>query len=113
MVSIGERIRRIREGKHISRAALARAAGMSYSSLADLENGYQKSTTKLHRIAEALAVTPEHLETGATNGAKPGPQHVTTREAELLAHYRNAPPDGKRAIEATAEALGGNSPTRR
>jgi transcriptional regulator with XRE-family HTH domain len=64
METIGNRVRRLREGKGVARKDLARVAGMSYSGLSDLESGKAKSTTKLHRLATALGVDVDYLETG-------------------------------------------------
>lgn len=64
MENIGERVRRLREERGIERPDLARAAGLSYSMLADLENGKAKTTTRLHRIADRLGVRVHYLETG-------------------------------------------------
>ena len=108
--TIGGRVRKVRERKGISRPELARAAGMSYSSLADLENGNQKSTTKLHRLARALSVTAEYLEAGGTESTPPGPQVVTRRELGLLKAFRDATPDGKLAIEGAAAGVTGSAP---
>lgn len=64
MKTIGDRIRAVREEKGISRADLARAAGLAYSTLADLENGNSASTTALHKIAEFLGIRARWFETG-------------------------------------------------
>lgn len=64
MKTIGDRIRAVREEKGISRADLARAAGLAYSTLADLENGNSSGTTALHKIAEFLGVRARWFETG-------------------------------------------------
>lgn len=68
MDTIGTRIRAEREAQGISRAELARAAGIASTTLSDLELGSSKSTTALHKIARRLGVRPEWLETG--RGAK-------------------------------------------
>lgn len=105
METIGDRIRRIRTKKKISREALGLEVGLKYSTIADLENGNQKSSTKLHRIAEALGVTVEELETGVDPGPPPSTQALTRREQELLRQFRAATPDGKRAIEGAADGV--------
>lgn len=64
MGTIGERVRHEREAQGIERRALAEASGLKYSTLADLEYGQSKSSTKLHKIAAALGVRVEWLETG-------------------------------------------------
>lgn len=66
-MTIGERIRQAREhgpAAKVSRKELAAAAGIAYSTLADVENGLSASTTALHRIAKHLKVRVEWLETG-------------------------------------------------
>ncbi len=68
MDTIGSRIRTEREAQKVSRADLARSAGIAPSTLSDLELGLSKSTTALHRIASRLQVRSEWLETG--RGAK-------------------------------------------
>lgn len=66
-MTIGERIRKARAagpaGK-VSRKDLADAAGLAYSTLADIENGNSQSTTALHKIAKRLKIRVEWLETG-------------------------------------------------
>lgn len=67
MTTIGDRIKKARSegpsGK-VSRKELASAAGIAYSTLADIENGYSTSTTVLHKIAKRLGTRVEWLETG-------------------------------------------------
>lgn len=66
-MTIGDRIKQARTdgpaGK-VSRKDLAAVVGIAYSTLADIENGYQENTTALHRIARRLGVRVEWLETG-------------------------------------------------
>ncbi|MGY0607423.1 XRE family transcriptional regulator [Stenotrophomonas sp. FS3] len=64
METIGSRIRAEREAQGVSRAELARSAGIAPSTLSDLELGLSKSTTALHKIARRLGLRPEWLETG-------------------------------------------------
>lgn len=75
-MTIGTRIRKAREsgpaGK-VSRKDLAAAAGIAYSTLADIENGYATSTTRLHHIAKRLKVSVEWLETGKGDWAESAP----------------------------------------
>lgn len=64
METIGERVRAEREARNWPRAKLAGLAGIAPTSLSDLELGYTQKGTALHKIAEALGVTVEWLETG-------------------------------------------------
>lgn len=90
METIGERVRRIRDAKAITRKELARRAGLSYTGLASLEAGKAKSTTKLHRIADVLGVRADYLATGKSHAHATdddGPQPVrldAERVAELV-----------------------------
>ncbi|WP_257000749.1 helix-turn-helix domain-containing protein [Xylella fastidiosa] len=61
-MNIGSRIRAEREHQRISRAQLAKFAGVAVSTLSDLELGSSKSTTVLHKFAERLGVSPRWLE---------------------------------------------------
>lgn len=75
---LGERIRAERESQGITRAELARAAGIAPSTLSDLELGLSKGTTALHKIASHLRVSPEWLETG--KASKPAALAVSQAE---------------------------------
>lgn len=63
-MTTGERIRAEREAQGVSRAELAKAAGIAVSTLSDLELGLSKGTTALHKIAARLGVRAEWFETG-------------------------------------------------
>ena len=67
MTTIGDRIRAEREAQGITRPDLARSAGISPTTLSDLELGRSKSTTALHKIAVRLGVSVNWLETGRGN----------------------------------------------
>lgn len=68
-MGIGARIRAERQRKKIGPAEFAKRVGLAKSTLMDLERGESKSSTKLHKIATELNVTPVWLETGR------GPKH--------------------------------------
>ena len=61
--TVGTRIRWWREHRERDRREFARAVGIPYSTLADLENDRAKSTKKLRKIAEELRLRIEYLET--------------------------------------------------
>lgn len=79
METIGGRIRRLREAKGLSRTDLAKAVGLAYSSLSDLESGKAKTTTVLHKIASQLGARVEYLETG--KGPQEAPPPASEDEA--------------------------------
>ncbi len=58
-MKIGSRIRAERESQGISRTELAKFAGITTSTLSDLELGHSRSTTALHKIAERLGVSAQ------------------------------------------------------
>lgn len=62
MTTIGQRIRRIRTERGLTQKQLAAAVGMAQSTLAELEGGASKRTTRLLRIAEALGVSASELD---------------------------------------------------
>jgi len=95
-MGIGERIRAEREREKISRAALAKAAGIAVSTLSDLENGRSYGTTALHRIAKFLGVRAEYLETGIgpklTDSAHPAPsENFSPPEVTSGSHLEGFP----------------------
>lgn len=100
---IGKRVRVIRERQKMSRATLAKCAGMSPTSLSDLELGRQTTTTKLHKLASCLGTTVEHLETNAPD-VRPAIT-LTSREVALIQAYRSAGSEGRAAIEGAATAV--------
>lgn len=64
MTTLGARIRAVREERGFEPKELAQRAGLAYSTLMDIENGRQASSTKLHSIASVLRVHARWLETG-------------------------------------------------
>ena len=107
MDTIGERIRSERDSQGISRADLARAAGLSYTALADLERGATKSTPKLHRIAAKLGVNVQWLET------EKGPKSVGSGTDHRLGTLGEAPAPLAElwiALDLTARALAESRP---
>jgi transcriptional regulator with XRE-family HTH domain len=98
---MGPRIRWWREHRDRDRREFAKAVGIPYSTLADLENDRAKSTKNIRRIAEELNLRLEYLETdegepevttspAATEWPLPGIprerlEKLTRTERELLA----------------------------
>jgi transcriptional regulator with XRE-family HTH domain len=59
-----DRLRAARLALGMTQAQLARKAGLSVSTIRDLESGKNRATTRLLQIAKALRVNPAWLETG-------------------------------------------------
>ena len=64
MSTVGSRVKAEREAQGISRSALAKATGIGYSTIAELERGGMQTSTKLRVIADTLKVSLRWLETG-------------------------------------------------
>lgn len=65
MTTIGTRIKSARRDANISQEELARRVGVSQGAIGHLESGRTRNTHLLVRIASALGVSAEWLETGA------------------------------------------------
>jgi transcriptional regulator with XRE-family HTH domain len=61
---IGERIKYWRNKRGLSRKQLGAACGAAASTIGDLENQLQHSSTKTAQLAAALQINPHYLETG-------------------------------------------------
>lgn len=80
---LGDRIRIAREARSLERRDLADAIGMPYSTLADIENNRQRSTTELHKLASALKVRVEWLADG--KGPRDAPDDDDADWPDILA----------------------------
>lgn len=104
MSTVGERVRKEREARGITRGALSQMTGVGYSTLAELENGRMQTTTKLRVIAEALGVSLSYLETGRGSREGEPSQPVGLDIAKLT--------DLLETVEAAAEKAGVRLPPR-
>lgn len=64
METVGSRVKAERVHQKISRKELSARTGIGYSTIAELENGGMKGSTKLHLIADVLGVHARWFETG-------------------------------------------------
>ncbi len=82
----GARLRLLREDRGLSQGHLARMAGLSTAALSILEQGHRAPRiTTLHRLAQALAITPDDLVADAPLGES------TTMSASDAASYLGVP----------------------
>lgn len=94
--TIGARLRKARLQKRLTQPQLARLAGVSQTSISDLERGRATETRKLVQLAQALGKTPEWLESGSLPEERPvlrtlpGPDTLT-QAIEDLAQTRRIP----------------------
>ena len=87
METIGDRVRAERETRKWSRRILAEKTGLSQTAISDLELGYSKKSLSLHRLASALGVRPEYLETG--KGPK-APSGAIDEWSDVVAYAQHA-----------------------
>jgi len=80
MQTLGTRLKAEREKRGWTQEVLARKAGIGDTTIADIETGRTRATTKLVDIAKALRVNPQWLQTG--NGPK---EPVPTPENTYIA----------------------------
>jgi transcriptional regulator with XRE-family HTH domain len=89
MDNLSSRLKAAREAKGLSQAQLGKMAHCGQTTIASIENGRNKGSTKLAALAEILGVEPLWLAEGArpqgTAGAVPG-QHAAHRVAAGGAH---------------------------
>ncbi|MAX61514.1 MAG: hypothetical protein CMK02_07960 [Polycyclovorans sp.] len=64
MESVGDRIKKARARAGMSRTELSKRSKVGYSTIAEIENGGMRSSTKLHQLAAPLGVSVEYLATG-------------------------------------------------
>jgi phage repressor protein C with HTH and peptisase S24 domain len=110
MSGIGLRIKAVRAERKVSLEWVAERVGVRYQTIQDLENGTSQGSKHLLKIARALGVQPNWLETGTgpkdiessnereTSGAKPtAPQALPANEQPELLEVRGMAeggPDG-------------------
>ncbi len=74
METIHARIRRLREEKGLSKAALAKACGATYQAVQSWERGdTAPKRARLGAVAMALGVSPQELDHGAPTGSQKQP----------------------------------------
>lgn len=96
MLTIGQRIKELREDKGLSLAALAEVTGLKKSGLSSYENDkYEPSAKATVALSEALEVTTDYLLTGKklpdVQISEPQPNAAITlsgAELDLIMKYR-------------------------
>lgn len=77
MPNTGDRIREIREAKHLTQDQLAEKTGISKGFLSDVENGKRNiSSEYLLRIANALNASLDYLLRGASDASAGGRESI-------------------------------------
>lgn len=81
MQDFNSRVIKRRKELGLTQAQLARKAGIPQSTIGQIENGRNKSTTKLLEIAAALEVSPEYLMYGKNTAAQ---NKVPEQDADIV-----------------------------
>ncbi len=64
VINIAERLKKARENLGLTQAQLAKKASVTQGTIANIENGIRKKPRELLKIAHALSVSPDWLESG-------------------------------------------------
>jgi len=109
-MSIGGRIKLLRESAGLSQPELARRIGIKQPSLSSIESGNTKSlrAATLMRLAGALSANPYYLWTGAGSPVAQIDQNV--EEAQVVDTYRRLSSANQRAWLAAGTALLNSQP---
>ncbi|MEO5347940.1 MAG: helix-turn-helix domain-containing protein [Magnetococcus sp. YQC-9] len=93
----GEKVRALRKEKGLTLDELALMTGTSKSRIWELENrdNARPTAEKIHRIAEALGVTPEYL---MSSGSEPPNEEEVDRA--FYRQYKRMPDETRRKIRA-------------
>lgn len=83
MGTIGERIRALRKGASLTQPELAKAIGISQSTLSDIENGAGFSAEILMGLADTLGAAPDFIMRGPKQAASPALKKAL-KDAETL-----------------------------
>lgn len=103
--AVGARIRHYRLGSGLSQSVVARAAGITFQQLQKYENGDNRvAASRLASIAHSLGVPVSRLLGEGDDPPSIG-EAFAVDEIQLLASYRRAGKDGKRALRLMASTL--------
>jgi len=102
-MTLGLRIKTLRNNKKMTQVQLARLAGVSQATVSDYERDQVPNprSNELMRIAAVLETTPEFLVSGE------GPEHISNQASDhqALVDAFNKLPDASAALIAAAQAM--------
>jgi transcriptional regulator with XRE-family HTH domain len=82
---LGKVLRARREGLRLTQDDIARAVGLSRTSVTNIELGRQALLVhQLHKFAEALNADPRDLLSISSNDAKPLPENIPLNVSDLV-----------------------------
>jgi len=111
MSTVGERIKKMRENKGVSRASLAHALGVKETKIQDIERGKQKIPSDLlTKMSGYFGVKVEYILTGVggmqeEGEYKKGAGALSREEQVLVEKYRALKPSDRTRAQAIVNAL--------
>lgn len=109
METIHQRIKRLREAKGMSKAALARAVNQTYQNVQHWEKGPTAPARRvLQEVATALGVTPQELLYGSTAPVKTNPSGNPMAQ-ELSRLFDLLDDEGKGAVLGIVRSMAAHS----
>lgn len=104
MPTIGERVKRLREGRLISQRQLAEEVGVKQPTIANIEGGRTKQIKGyvLEKLAEALNTTTSYILTGDKHQ---GAADEAAIQAELVGIWKKLPEPYRTTLLQTARGL--------
>jgi len=103
-MNFGERLKYARKLKGLSQEKLGHAAGVTKSSISQIEDGSTKKTSHVVKFSEILFVSPTWLETGEGN-ISGNNIDLTDLEIELISELRTLNVDDKKTIIKIAKGF--------
>ncbi|QNM95457.1 helix-turn-helix domain-containing protein [Chitinimonas koreensis] len=110
METIGQRVKRFREEQKLTRKALARKAGVTVSTVSNVENGIRSRPRSLNSLALALGKDPYEVEFGSrtvggdsTQGEREAQPPALLVQIDLL--VQSLPEDKAAMVVDTLEEL--------
>jgi transcriptional regulator with XRE-family HTH domain len=102
--TLAERLSTARKERGLTQAQLAKLANLSQSTIGNLEAGLRKEPRDILRIAEALRISPDWLQSG-TGTKEPAP--ITKREdiRSLLADLELLHPEQIARLQALVRSI--------
>lgn len=96
-MNISDKLKRARAQKGLTQNELARISGVKQGTISKIERGDQAATTFLVKLARALDVAPDWLESGSDSVNEPPTEYRHASRIER--QYRQAAPELRKLID--------------
>lgn len=101
--TFGERVKQARLAVKLSQQKLAKKAGVSQTTISDIERGRNDGSKDIVQIARALGQTPEYLLLGRGSEVAPPVSQITDEQAEILSIWADLIPSEREDVRRRAE----------